>query len=122
VGSLERFIGVLTEHTAGNFPTWLAPTQVSVLPISEKSLDYGLEVLAELRAQGIRAMIDESEDKISAKIRNAEIKKIPYMLIVGEKEAAVGNVGVRRHGEGDKGAQPRDEFIRSLKAEIKERR
>jgi len=122
VGSLERFIGVLTEHTAGNFPAWLAPTQVAVLPVSEKSLQYGQDVLQLLRAKGVRATLDESEDKISAKIRNAELQKIPYMLIVGEKEAAASTVGVRRHGEGDKGARSRDEFINELMTEIKERR
>lgn len=122
VGSLERFIGVLTEHTAGNFPTWLAPTQVTVLPISEKTLGYAREVADELKAQGIRITLDESEDKINAKIRNAELQKIPYMLIVGEKEASAGAVGVRRHGKGDLGAQPRDKFLADLKQEIAERR
>lgn len=121
VGSLERFIGVLTEHTAGNFPAWLAPTQVAVLPISEKSLEYGKAVLSSLKSLGIRATLDESEDKISAKIRDAELKKIPYMLIVGEKEAAAGTVGVRRHGKGDLGAQDTTMFIASLQQEIKER-
>lgn len=122
VGSMERFIGVLTEHTAGNFPTWLAPVQVAVLPVSEKSLEYGKAVVEELRAAGIRVTLDESEDKISAKIRNAEIQKIPYMLIVGEKEAAAGTVGVRRHGKGDLGARERAQFAADLKVEIQERR
>ena len=122
VGSLERFIGVLTEHTAGNFPTWLAPVQTIVLSVSEKSFAYADEVLAELKARGVRAELDPSEDKISAKIRTAELRKIPYMLIVGEKEAAAGTVGVRRHGKGDQGAKPRAEFLAGLEAEIKERR
>lgn len=122
VGSLERFIGVLTEHTAGNFPTWIAPVQAIVLPISVKSLEYGREVLAELKQQGVRVELDASEEKISAKIRNAELRKIPYMLIVGEKEAAAGTVGVRRHGNGDLGARPRGEFIADLQTEISERK
>ncbi len=122
VGSLERFIGVLIEHTAGNFPTWLAPMQVVVLPISEKSLEYGRTILGSLKSKGIRASLDESEDKISAKIRNSELKKIPYMLIVGEKEAAAGTIGVRRHGKGDLGAQNSEEFFVSLQREITERR
>jgi threonyl-tRNA synthetase len=122
LGSMERFIGVLTEHTAGNFPTWLAPVQAIVLPVSEKSLAYGEAVLSELKSQGIRAELDASEDKISAKIRNSELRKIPYMLIVGEKEAAAGTVGVRRHGQGDQGAKDRAVFITDLVQEIKERR
>ncbi len=121
LGSLERFIGVLTEHTAGNFPTWLAPVQAIVLPVSEKSLEYGKSTLAELKAAGIRAELDASEDKISAKIRDAELRKIPYMLIVGEKESGAGTVGVRRHGKGDQGAMARDEFVSNLLKEIKDR-
>lgn len=122
VGSLERFIGVLTEHTAGNFPTWLAPVQTIVLPVSEKSLAYGEQVLAELKGLGFRAELDSSEDKISAKIRNAELRKIPYMLVIGEKEAAAGTVGVRRHGKGDQGARDRKEFMEELQQEVRERR
>lgn len=122
VGSLERFIGVLTEHTAGNFPTWLAPVQTIVLPVSEKSLAYGEQVLAELKTLGFRAELDSSEDKISAKIRNAELRKIPYMLVIGEKEAAAGTVGVRRHGKGDLGARDRKEFMEELQQEVRERR
>jgi len=118
VGSLERFIGVLIEHTAGNFPTWLAPVQVAVLPISEKSLEYGKQVLTGLKEAGIRATLEEGEEKIGAKIRNAEIAKIPYMLVVGEKEAANGTVGVRRHGQGDQGAMSGVEFLQKIRQEI----
>lgn len=121
VGSLERFIGVLVEHTAGNLPAWLAPTQVAVLPISEKSLEYGTRVLADLKASGFRASLDEGEEKIGAKIRNAEIAKIPYMLIVGEKEAASGTVGVRKHGKGDQGAVECQAFIGTLLDEVRNR-
>lgn len=122
VGSMERFIGILTEHTAGNFPTWLAPTQAVVLPISEKSNVYAQQVYDELHKMGIRAGLNMGEEKIGAKIRDAEIKKIPYMLVVGEKEAQSGNVGVRRHGKGDLGAQTKEAFYDIIKAEIKERR
>lgn len=121
VGSLERFIGVLVEHTAGNFPAWLAPVQVAVLPISEKSLEYGREVHADLKAAGIRTVLDEGEEKIGAKIRTAEISKVPYMLIVGEKEAATGSVGVRKHGKGDQGAIPAEQFLEQLRNEISQR-
>ncbi|PKO17643.1 threonine--tRNA ligase [candidate division BRC1 bacterium HGW-BRC1-1] len=121
VGSLERFIGVLIEHTAGNFPVWLAPVQVAVLPISEKHLDYAQSVYDQLRAAGVRATLDVAEDKIGMKIRNAEIRKIPYMLVVGEKESAAGAVSVRRHGKGDQGSVPRDEFVLKIWDEISNR-
>ncbi len=121
VGSLERFIGVLIEHTAGNFPVWLAPVQVAVLPISEKHLDYAQSVYDQLRAAGVRATLDVAEDKIGMKIRNAEIRKIPYMLVVGEKESAAGAVSVRRHGKGDQGSVGRDEFVSKIKDEIANR-
>ena len=121
VGSLERFIGVLIEHTAGNFPVWLAPVQVAVLPISEKHLDYAQSIYDELRAAGVRATLDVAEDKIGMKIRNAEIRKIPYMLVVGEKESAAAAVSVRRHGKGDQGSIGRDEFVSKIKDEIARR-
>ena len=121
VGSLERFIGVLIEHTAGNFPVWLAPVQVAVLPISEKHLDYAQSVYDQLRAAGVRATLDVAEDKIGMKIRNAEIRKIPYMLVVGEQESAAGAVSVRRHGKGDQGSVGRDEFVAKIKDEIAQR-
>jgi threonyl-tRNA synthetase len=122
VGSLERFIGVLLEHTAGNLPPWLAPVQVAVLPISEKSREYALKVHQELKASGIRATLDLGEEKIAAKIRNAELKKIPYMLIVGQKEAECGQVSVRRHGKGDLGSRSLNEFITEILGEIAQRR
>jgi threonyl-tRNA synthetase len=110
-GSLERFIGVLIEHYAGNFPFWLAPVQVTVLPISEHYLDYGADVNARLNAAGFRSELDTSNEKIGYKIREAELQKIPYMLIVGEKERAAGAVGVRVHGEGDRGMQTIEELL-----------
>lgn len=122
VGSLERFIGVLLEHTAGNLPTWLAPTQVAVLTISEKVRDYSYRVLQELREAGLRATIDAGEEKINAKIRNAEVMKVPYMLIVGQREAETGAVSVRRHGKGDLGSRPVPQFLEEILAEIAERR
>jgi threonyl-tRNA synthetase len=109
------------EHTAGNFPVWLAPVQASVLPISDKYVEYAREVYDELRAAGIRVTIDVGEEKIGAKIRNAELQKIPYMLIVGEKEAASAAVGVRRHGKGDLGAMARSEFLAKAQKEISNR-
>lgn len=122
VGSLERFIGVLLEHTAGNLPTWLAPVQVAVLPISEKFRSYAQTVYDQLKAAGVRATLDAGEEKIGAKIRNAELKKIPYMLIVGQKESESGQVSVRRHGKGDLGARSLAEFKAEILDEIKHRR
>lgn len=120
-GSLERFIGMLIEHTVGNFPTWLAPVQATVLPISVKSLEYAQKVYEDLLAAGIRVTLDAGEEKIGAKIRNAEVGKIPFMLVVGEKEAASQSVGVRRHGKGDLGAMPFAQFKDYLLKEVKER-
>jgi threonyl-tRNA synthetase len=110
-GSLERFIGVLIEHFAGNFPFWLAPVQATVLPLSEHWLDYGRQVVERLAAEGFRVELDERNEKIGYKIREAELQKIPYMLIVGEQEAATGVAAVRVHGEGDKGKKSIDEII-----------
>lgn len=105
-GSMERFIAVLLEHCGGNLPLWLAPLQVMVLPISDKYSEYAHSVMAQLKAADVRAEIDERSEKIGRKIRDTEMMKTPYMLIVGEKEAADGTVSVRKHGEGDKGALP----------------
>jgi threonyl-tRNA synthetase len=114
-GSLERFIAVLLEHCGGDLPLWLVPTQVKVLPISDKYSEWANEVVARLRKFDIRAEIDERAEKIGRKIRDTELAKIPYMLIVGEKEAADGTVSVRRHGEGDKGAMAVDLFAAEIK-------
>ena len=117
-GSIERFIGILIEHFAGAFPTWLAPVQVKVLPISEKHLDYGKKVFQELEAAGIRAEIDERAEKIGYKIREAQMNKIPYMLVVGAKEEEHELVAVRSRFAGDEGQKGIDEFIAAVKEEI----
>ncbi len=110
-GSLERFVAVLLEHCAGNFPLWLSPDQVAVLPISERFNDYAAEVLQELKNLDIRGYLDDRNEKIGRKIRDAEVKKVPFMLIVGEKEAADRKVAVRKHGKGDEGSVALAEFI-----------
>ena len=117
-GSIERFIGILIEHFAGAFPTWLAPVQVKVLPISEKHLEYGKKVLKELENAGIRAEIDERAEKIGYKIREAQMNKIPYMLVVGAKEEEQNLVSVRSRFAGDEGQKSLDEFIKAIKQEI----
>jgi threonyl-tRNA synthetase len=116
-GSLERFVAILIEHCAGNFPLWLSPDQVSVLPISERFNDYGQLVIDRLKALDIRGFLDDRDEKIGRKIRDAEVKKVPFMLIVGEKESTENQVSVRRHGKGDLGSISLDEFIEKFKAE-----
>ena len=120
-GSIERFIGILIEHFAGAFPTWLAPVQVRVLPISDKYMEYGQKVLAELKEAGIRAEIDTKAEKIGYKIREARLQKIPYMLVVGAKEEEDGVVSVRSRFKGDEGQKGLDAFISDIKEEIKNR-
>jgi len=110
-GSLERFIGVILEHCAGNLPLWLAPDQVAVLPIGENHVEYAKNVLQLLKKCDIRTLFDERSEKIGKKIREAEVSKIPYMLVIGDKEVAEGKVAVRKHGEGDKGTMMVDDFI-----------
>ncbi len=114
-GSMERFIGVLIEHCAGKFPLWLAPEQFALLPISDKYIDYAKAVKAKLAEQDIRGIIDDRTESIGRKIRDNELKKIPFMLIVGEKEQEAGTVGVRKQGEGDLGAKSVDEFAEWFK-------
>ena len=121
LGSLERFIGIIIEHFAGAFPLWLAPVQASVLPLSEKFLDYGRETAARLRAAGLRVETDESNEKLGAKIRDAQLKKIPYMLVVGEKEVAAGTVSVRKRTGGDQPSMTVDEFVAEAKRGIEAR-
>ncbi|MEA2164147.1 MAG: threonyl-tRNA synthetase [Thermoanaerobaculia bacterium] len=118
LGSLERFIGIIIEHFAGAFPLWLAPVQASVLPLSEKFLDYGRETSAKLRAAGLRIETDESNEKLGAKIRDAQLRKIPYMLVVGEKEVAAGTVSVRKRTGGDQVSLTIDEFVAQARAVI----
>lgn len=117
-GSLERFVAVLIEHCAGNFPLWLTPEQFIVLPISEKFEDYGKKVLESLNNSDIRGLIDLRDEKIGRKIRDAEIKKIPFMIIIGEKETQDGLISVRKHGEGDLGSMSIEEFSNHLQKEI----
>ena len=117
-GSIERFIGILIEHFAGAFPTWLAPVQVKVLPISDKHLEYGQKVLDTLNAAGIRAEIDTRAEKIGYKIREAQMKKIPYMLVVGAKEEEDGLVSIRSRFEGDEGQKSLTDFLAAIKMEI----
>lgn len=121
LGTHERFIGFLLEHYAGKFPVWLAPLQVKVLPISDKFMNYCMEVVKKLKATGIRAEIDDRNEKIGKKIRDTELHKVPYMLVVGEKEMNEQKVSVRRQGRGGMGAVPVDEFITNLRKEILER-
>jgi threonyl-tRNA synthetase len=118
-GSLERFVAVLIEHCAGNFPLWLTPEQFIVLPISEKYEEYAKKLLESLNNSDIRGLIDMRDEKIGRKIRDAEMKKIPYMLIIGEKEMSEGMVSVRKHGEGDLGSMSVQEFENQLINETK---
>ncbi len=117
-GSMERFVAVLIEHCAGNFPLWLAPEQIAVLPISEKFNAYADEVVNYLKNRDIRGFLDDRDEKIGRKIRDAEVTKVPYMLIVGEKEVAERKVAVRKHGEGDKGAVFLEEFANTFAADF----
>jgi threonyl-tRNA synthetase len=119
-GSMERFVAVLIEHTAGKFPLWLTPEQVVVLPISEKYNDYAKSVSEFLNNSDIRTLIDDRNEKIGRKIRDNELKRIPYLLIVGEQEAENQKVSVRKQGEGDKGAMSMQEFADFIKDEVKE--
>lgn len=117
-GSMERFVAVLIEHTAGKFPLWLTPDQAVILPISEKFNDYAYEIAKELNNNEIRVLVDDRNEKIGRKIRDNELKRIPYMLIVGEKEAENKEVSVRRQGEGDKGSMPVADFANMINTEV----
>ena len=121
-GSIERFIGILIENYAGAFPAWLAPEQVRVMPITDKFNEYAKSVVDKMEALGIRAHLDDRNEKIGYKIREGQIKKVPYMLVVGEKEATNGTVSVRSRSEGEMGAMAVDEFIAKLQKEIKEKK
>lgn len=118
-GSFERFIGIITEHYAGAFPVWLAPVQVKVLPISDNQKEYANKIASELESKGLRVELDDRQEKIGYKIREAQLQKVPYMLILGEKEVEAGAVGVRARKEGDIGAMPIDEFISKIEDEVK---
>ena len=117
-GSIERFIGILIEHFAGAFPTWLAPVQVKVLPISDKYMEYARKVTGELEEAGIRVELDVRSEKIGYKIREAQMQKIPYMLVVGQKEEEEHAVAVRSRFLGDEGQKDLGQFIQAVKKEI----
>ena len=120
-GSMERFIGILTEHYAGAFPTWMAPVQVKVLPISEKHVEYANQLAKQMRHDYVRVEVDDRNEKIGYKIRQAQMEKVPYMLVVGDKEMEDNSVNVRKHGGDELGTVLFDEFFNSIKIEIKER-
>ena len=120
-GSMERFIGILTEHYAGAFPTWMAPVQVKVLPISEKHVEYANQLAKQMRHDYVRVEVDDRNEKIGYKIRQAQMEKVPYMLVVGDKEMEDNSVNVRKHGGDELGRVPLDELFNSIKNEIKER-
>ena len=118
LGSIERFIGVITEHFAGAFPAWLAPVQVKVLPITDRAADYADQVAKTLSDAGYRVETDHRSEKIGYKIREAQLQKIPYMLVVGDKEAEAGTVAVRHRSGGDEGVMTLDAFTAMFKAEV----
>ena len=120
-GSIERFIGILIEHFAGKFPVWLAPVQVKVIPVSEKSMEYATGVYEKLRAAGIRTELDHKDEKVGYKIRQAQLEKVPFMLVLGEKEAAEGAITVRSRDKGDLGSAQLDEFIADVKKMVESR-
>lgn len=120
-GSMERFIGILTEHYAGAFPTWMAPVQVKILPISEKHVEYAKQLAKQMHHDYVRVEVDDRSEKIGYKIRQAQMAKVPYMLVVGDKEVEEGTVNVRKHGGDELGSVPFDEFFNAVKTEIKER-
>ena len=122
LGSVERFLGILIEHTAGDFPTWLAPVQAVVIPVSDKFAEYARSVAARLSREGFRARVDDRNEKLGARIRHAELHKVPYMLIVGEREQATGSVAPRKRKAGDLGARSVDDFVAALAAETANRR
>ncbi len=120
-GSIERFIAILTEHFAGAFPIWLAPVQVKIMPISDRQNDYVAEVTRKLEELDIRVEVDIRNEKIGYKIREAQMQKIPYMLVVGDKEIENNTVAVRDRKEGDRGSMKLEEFIANIQKEIKDK-
>jgi threonyl-tRNA synthetase len=115
-GSIERFFGILVEHYGGAFPVWLAPVQAAVLPITDRQLDYARKVAARLEEAGLRVFVDDRKDKVQAKIRDAQLQKIPYMLVLGDREAESGSVAVRHRKHGDQGAKPLEQFVAEITA------
>jgi threonyl-tRNA synthetase len=122
LGSFERFIGILIEHYAGEFPLWLSPVQAAVLPIADRHVEYAWKVAEQLRGVSLRAEVDERSESVGRKIRDAELHKAPYMLVVGDAEAEAGTVAVRRHREGDIGTVPVQEFLESALEEVSSKR
>jgi threonyl-tRNA synthetase len=120
-GSMERFCGVLIEHFAGDFPAWLAPEQIRLVPISDKTMDYARNLLARLKAENLRATLDEHSDKLGAKIRRAELDKVPYTIVIGQKEAEANSVSVRSRARGDEGVMTADAYVAKVKAEVANR-
>jgi threonyl-tRNA synthetase len=121
LGSLERFMGIYIEHCGGEFPVWLAPTQVVVIPANPKAHDYATDTMQFLKAGGVRATADLREEKMGAKIRDAELEKIPYMVVVGPREAEAGTVAPRRKGQGQLEAMSRQAFLERVQEETKSR-
>jgi threonyl-tRNA synthetase len=117
-GSVERFFGILLEHYAGAFPLWLAPVQAEVMPITDKHLEYAQAVTARLKEAGLRVHLDDRQEKVNLKIREAQLQKVPYMLVVGEREARDGTVSVRNRKHGDQGARPLDDFLAAIRKMI----
>jgi threonyl-tRNA synthetase len=122
MGSFERFIGILIEHYAGEFPVWLTPVQAIALPIADRHNDAATAAVAQLREAGLRAEVDDRTESVGRKIRDAELRKIPYMLVVGDREAEEGTIALRRHGKGDEGSVPVIEFVERLRDEAASRR
>ena len=120
-GSFERFIGILIEHYAGEFPLWLAPVQAIVLPIADRHNEYGGAVVDRLRAAGLRAELDDRDESVGRKIRDAELRKIPYMLVVGDREQERDEVGVREHRHGDRGSELVEDLIARLRGQVESR-
>jgi threonyl-tRNA synthetase len=121
LGSVERFFGILIEHYAGAFPLWLAPVQVQICPVSEKVSEYAKHILETMKNHGMRVHLDDRNEKLPAKIRDAQLQKIPYMLVVGPKEAEAGTVSVRHRAKGDLGPRPLGEVVEALQKEVSER-
>jgi threonyl-tRNA synthetase len=118
MGSMERFMGVLIEHYAGAFPVWLAPIQAKLIPIADRHLDYAQKVADQLKQAGIRVEVDSRSDRMSAKIRDAQMQKIPYMLVVGDRESEAGKVAVRLRSEEDLGAMSVEDFLKRAQQDI----
>ena len=118
-GSLERFVGIFIEHTGGDFPVWAAPLQVMIVPVHAKAFDYARETEDMLKAAGVRVEVDVRDEKMGAKIRDAELQKVPYMLVVGPRDAEAGTCSPRRKGQGDLGAMPREQFVARITEEIR---